>query len=253
MLEEKVTNIVFSKYFNKEFEVQTFASADNPDVQVISHDSLERIIFDEIPLLFPDQGLNYDVCVDYPKIGNPSPDPNHFVYRCTMWDKSNRKVMKVGETKTETLDTEIARNHPALIAQQRAFDRAAIAYLQLPGKTFSTIEGVPYCGTDVQCLDEPVVVVKPPEVSNPIPATNAVPETPATQEDITVGCENVLINIGVYKKTPKTVKELYKENPGYVKWIANTYDIDNDMKKACIEYLKHIEEEIAYGTEMAKR
>lgn len=242
-MEDKIPNVVYSEYFKQDFSVLTFPSTENPNIQVISHDSLERIIFNDIPLMYPDIGLNFDVCVDYPKIGNAAPDPNHFVYRCTIWDKQ-RKVMKVGETKTETLDTEIAKNHPALIAEMRAFDRAAIAYLALPGKSFSTSEGVPYNGFEVQSLDEPVV-----ESSNSAPVDKTTEAKEVKIEDFSVGCGNVLVNIGEYRDNPITVEELYKVNPTYVNWIAKAYFTDNDMKKACNTYLKKIEEDIAYGSD----
>lgn len=116
-----------SKSLNKSFEFVTFEKEENGKiVKIVTHDSLEDVIHNQC------EGVNYDIFI-------VKSDRDHSVASCTMY-MGNRKVTAFGETVPETLENEIARNHPALIATQRAFDRAAIRFLALPGKCFSNTE-----------------------------------------------------------------------------------------------------------------
>lgn len=116
-----------SKSLKKTFEFVTFEKEENGKVvTIITHDSLEDVIHNQC------EDVNYDVVV-------VKAERDHSVVACTMY-KDNRRITAYGETVPETLENEIARNHPTLIATQRAFDRAAIRFLALPGKCFSNME-----------------------------------------------------------------------------------------------------------------
>jgi hypothetical protein len=106
----------------------TFEKEENGRVvKIILHDSLEDVIHNQAT------GVHYSYEI-------VSSDPIHSVVICTMSDDNGRCVVGIGESIPATLDTPIAQNYPTLIATQRAFDRAAIRYLNLPGKVFSNTE-----------------------------------------------------------------------------------------------------------------
>ena len=109
-------------------------------IQIIKHDSLESVIHNDTSAI-------YDYRFESSAI-------DHTVVQCIMTDKQNRRVIGIGESIPATLENDIAQNYPSLIASQRAFDRAAIRYLNLPGKVFSNLE-ITIVG---DCLD----VVEPP-------------------------------------------------------------------------------------------
>lgn len=119
--------LLLSKTLAKEIDFATFEKTDEfgKPIKIIYHDSLQSVIHDA--------KVKYDFTF-------VSADPAHSVVVCSMADNSGRIVREVGESIPVTLDTEIAKNYPSLIASQRAFDRAAIRYLDLPGKVFSNLE-----------------------------------------------------------------------------------------------------------------
>jgi hypothetical protein len=92
------------------------------------HDSLEDVIHNQA------EGVEYNFDII-------SADRNHSVVRCTMANTDgSRRIVAIGESLPETLDNDIAQKYPTLIASQRAFDRAAIRFLDLPGKVLSNME-----------------------------------------------------------------------------------------------------------------
>lgn len=117
-----------SNSLNRTFEFVTFEKEENGKVvRIILHDSLEDVIHNQVG------GVSYSYNI-------VASNKDHSVVVCSMWDNNGRKVEGIGESIPATLDTEIAKNYPTLIATQRAFDRAAIRYLALPGKVFSNTE-----------------------------------------------------------------------------------------------------------------
>ena len=119
-----------SKALNANFEFVTFEKKGDrgQNIRIILHDSLQDVIHNQVKT-----GLRYSFEI-------VSADPAHSVVICSMTDKDGREVREIGESIPKTLDSEIASNYPTLIASQRAFDRAAIRYLDLPGKVFSNME-----------------------------------------------------------------------------------------------------------------
>lgn len=117
-----------SKALDKDYDFVTFEKEDDigRKIKVIMHDSLRDVILNQC------EGVQYSneiVCAD----------ANHSVVVCKMWNEK-RCVTEFGESTPDTLTNDIARQYPTLIATQRAFDRAAIAFLNLPGKVLSNME-----------------------------------------------------------------------------------------------------------------
>ena len=121
---------IHSKYLNKDFQVNIYEKDENGrTLSIITHDSLEDIIHNQIE--------SGQVVYDYELV---KISPEHCVAKCVISDKQRRRIVAIGESKPSTLETEIAANYPATIATQRAFGRAVIRYLILPGKVFSNLE-----------------------------------------------------------------------------------------------------------------
>lgn len=138
---------LYSNSLKQSFDFVTFEKEENGKVvKIITHDSLEDVIHNQI------ENIDYETIV-------VSSETDHSVAYCTM-SKDNRKVVAYGETVPATLDNEIARNHPTLIATQRAFDRAAIRFLALPGKVFSNSE-IPIPTEIIAKLDDEVETATP--------------------------------------------------------------------------------------------
>lgn len=162
---------VESRYLKRTFEVASYESQENGDtIQVISHEALENIIHNQIPA---EVGVRYDfqdMCITR----------NHCVVRCTITDAAGRRVQQIGETVPETLETEISKNYPALMASNRAFDRAVIRYLDLPGKTLSNLENN-FAADAVNNGETTVNVGEKPPKEAPIGQNNA-PTQPAANQ-----------------------------------------------------------------------
>jgi hypothetical protein len=137
--------LLFSKTLQREINFATFEKENEfgRPIKVIFHDSLQEVIHNEAKVKYD---FNFIVA-----------NADHTVVVCTMVDGSGRLIREVGESIPATLDTEIARNYPSLIASQRAFDRAAIRYLDLPGKVFSNME--------ISIIDETMVDMETGEVT----------------------------------------------------------------------------------------
>lgn len=144
--------LLFSKTLQREINFATFEKENEfgKPIKVIFHDSLQEAIH-EAKVKYD---FNFIVA-----------NPDHTVVVCAMTDGSGRLIREVGEAIPATLDTEIARNYPSLIASQRAFDRAAIRYLDLPGKVFSNME--------ISIIDESMVDMETGEVTEQAPAQKA--------------------------------------------------------------------------------
>lgn len=130
--------IVTSKYIgvDYEIEVEEIEVEAGRVISNITHESLERIIFNEIP-------EEYGVKVSVPEPININV-PHPVILR-TISDNKGRCIRKLGEASPNTLTTQIAKDYPVTMADTRAFDRAAIAYLNFDlGDThvYSSSEGI---------------------------------------------------------------------------------------------------------------
>ena len=120
---------IMSNYLERELDVMVNEITENGEkIRAITHDSLERIINDQLD----------DVpTVEYQEV---LVSKEHTVIKCIIEDSCGRKITAIGESTLESLETPIARMYPSLIAYTRAFDRAAIRYLQFPTKMMSCEE-----------------------------------------------------------------------------------------------------------------
>lgn len=125
-----------SAYLNSDLEVTSFEAktSEGRDATIITHRSLEEAVLNQVPAEY---GIRYDESIEH-----FSHNPLHIVVKCTMCDAKGRRVIAYGESNENTLLSDIARNNPALITEKRAFDRAAIRYLNIAGNVFSDQEGV---------------------------------------------------------------------------------------------------------------
>ena len=120
---------VKSAYLDAEFEAKAYAG-DNGEVMIISHTAIDDIVHNKIPR---ELGVKYDNKALMMNEG-------HFVMQCTFCDNAGRRAQALGESTPPTLTTQIAQSYPALMAEQRAFDRAAIRFLQFERKVYSNLE-----------------------------------------------------------------------------------------------------------------
>lgn len=128
---------MYSTYLKKEIEVPTqdITSA-GEDITIIPHAFLEDL------LLNSDMTKDLNIVCHFTNIATN--EAGHYVFLCSISDKEGRRAEGIGESLPATLDTEIARNYPALMAYKRAFDDAAIKYFGFSGKVY----------TDQQCKAE---------------------------------------------------------------------------------------------------
>lgn len=141
---------MYSSYLDREIDVSfKETQVDGEPTTIITHDSLEDVILNQIP----DYNVKYDKTLEFC-------GPDHWVVKCTISDKNGRRVQNFGESINETLYTPIGRTIPAIMAEIRAFDRAAIRYLNLPGKVYSNEEAVEVdLGTTVKTEKAPCETV----------------------------------------------------------------------------------------------
>lgn len=165
-----------SKSLNRSFDFVTFEREENGRViKIIMHDSLEDVIHNQAT------GIRY-------KFEIVSSDRAHSIVKCIMFNDDNtRYIEAVGESIPETLDNQIAQNYPTLIASQRAFDRAAIRFLNLPGKVLSNTE-IPFI-EDI--VDDAFVAESVP--TEPTKASGGIVSS-VVEDDNT---DNISINTGM--------------------------------------------------------
>lgn len=85
------------------------------------HSALENFFYDQLP------GVHYEA--NFVKA-----EETHAVVQATIWSETpKRKVVTNGEATSASLKTEIAKENPATMAFNRAFDRAVLKYLGLYG------------------------------------------------------------------------------------------------------------------------
>lgn len=225
---------LYSKTAGKELDVDIMQKEQDGQVlTVIKHASLMDIIYNQL-----------NVCKDPDciKMEDARPHSPYPVYKCTIWDKeSNRCCVGIGSGKPETLPAGIPLNYADESASNRAFDRAAITFLQFPGRQLSEEEvgiflpidlepaiEMPETSEDMPMANEPVPQIKnapiktqvadnfegmnPPEEAKSEETTDKVEDKPIDAN--TAGAR--IITFGKYKNNPKTVKEIYEEDRAWV-------------------------------------
>lgn len=121
---------MYSKYFEVDIDIpeQTMLSA-GEEVRIIPHAILEDVLYNS------EIAISKNVIIHYTPI--TTNEARHYACLCAISDNFGRRTESVGEALDATLDTDIARNYPVLMAYKRAFDDAAIKYLGLEGKVYS--------------------------------------------------------------------------------------------------------------------
>lgn len=239
---------LYSKTAGRELDVETIEKEQDGQVlTVIKHASLMDIIYNQL-----------EICKDPDciKIEDARPNSPYPVYRCTIWDKEkNRCAVGIGSGKPETLTAGIASDYADESASNRAFDRAAITYLQFPGRNLSEEEVGIFSPIDLtaslkltedqennnipetpgEIIDsspvEPIVAAPigetAPEAKDVAPDTSDVTEEvseepfmdkPAELSEEAIKAGDFIINFGKYSgDAQKTVKEICSTPEG-IEW-----------------------------------
>lgn len=222
---------ITSNYLDTELEVSTFTD-ESGEKTIISHAALEDIVHNQIPDEF---GTKYEITA-------LSISETHNVFKCVISDNSGRRITGIGESLPVTLESDIAKAYPALIASQRAFDRAVIQYLQFPSKVYSDTEGVT---SEIKTDEFPLPNNAPAASSVPkkenTNSANTTDKATETPEDL----GSLLYTIGSYKDKNMTLAEVYAENRDSIVWMAEKYkgktQAGKKLQEACIKYLKLME------------
>lgn len=225
---------IYSKTIGQEIEVDTMEKEQNGQVMtVIKHASLMDVIYNQL-----------DICKDPEciKIEDARPHSPYPVYRCTIWDKERQRVaIGIGSGKPETLTAGIAADYADESASNRAFDRAAITYLQFPGRQLSEEEVGIFLPEDITAaipnvseeIDIPyqqgdLIDSSPvePIASAPISSVEVEPEietmepfmnAPIEEEpEVSVPDVNgdVIIDFGKYQSDPKKLSDIVATEDG---------------------------------------
>lgn len=230
---------LYSKYLKEEFEVNvTETDSEGKVISVISHDSLRNILID----LSARKGVSYG----YTPL---EVSQFHNVFLCTVEDQNGRKITEIGESTKYTLVGNIGKGYPSLVAAQRAFDRAVIAYLGFDGKFLSSTElslNIPElideggCNNIPEVMDEDIPDYTNGEIDLEMNDNYEIPEESYidystvesvsepeeyieeavinNQDDKIKELEEMVISFGKFKG--KTVSEVADEkNVGWIKYV----------------------------------
>ena len=230
-----------SAYVNRELDfdvVEKLEPTSNQTMLLIKHDSLRDVIYNQLE-------KTVNVKYNYVKA-----ELEHAVVECTIDDGEGRIVTEVGESVPSTLENDIARAYPALIASQRAFDRAAILLLKLPGKHLSNMEMGEFLPLDLEpAVYKNDVEIMPdviddgandvPYMNAPIEADNGMMTIPdgiddvveEYPEDSSVSAEeietriaelgNTVFGTGKYNGKPDTIEQIYKNDTEYFRKLLS--------------------------------
>lgn len=219
---------IHSKRLDKDFDALCWEMPKKGRVEtVVAHEAFEDIIFNtEMP-----PGFCYEVA---PIIGIAS----YPVMQCTMTDDTGRKIFAIGEAHPNTLINSISRNNPVIMAFNRAFDRAAIRYLDFEGKFYSSAE-IPddkdvgtsdeFDENDIIGSDNEEYIVD--EELAPEPKTEPEESKPSPESFGTI-----VINMGKYKNLGKTAAQVWSEDESWAKYMANLPVSDTASGLAKIQY-----------------
>ena len=197
-----ITKKVKSQYLDREFEVSCWEMGeDGRKLTIIEHAAFEDIIFNELaeePLKFEYDLIPIPGVAKYPAM------------KCVMKDDSGRCIIALGEAHPDSLVNNISRQNPVIMAGNRAFDRAAIRYLNLEGKVYSSDE-IPSEEDVVETKTEPTKTEEPDVVVE----SKKAPDY-----------SNVIISFGKYRTDNKTVAEVWANDEKWAETII-AMDLNN--------------------------
>lgn len=256
---------LYSSYLGQDFETQETEAGN-----ILTHGTLEKIVLNDAPA----NGKPIKYHFSEPKMF----EPGHFVVFCTMTgDNDSRRVEAIGEASEASLESNIARMYPVLMATQRAFDRAAIRILDFPGKAFSDSEIETHAASPSTKQDskpsgsekatekrkeaekKPTQVRETPTQTSPAPVEKPAPkEEPAIQEkplqEKPVASEKptedaptkddeygVIVTMGRCKGKGYSIGQLAEVDIESLKWIAGAkarHTEDSSQIKAARKWLE---------------
>lgn len=202
-----VTQPIKSQYLGEEFEASCWEMKQKSGrtLLIVEHAAFEDIIFNKLKK----EGFSYELT---PILGIA----NYPVMRCSMGDASGRKIIAIGEAHPNSLVNAISKQNPVIMAGNRAFDRAAIRYLDLEGKVYSS-EEIP---TD-DSNDEDPVEQEPFATEDEYADENVGNETPSESETSAESYGTVVVHLGRYRSQNKTVAQIWEEDESWAKYTAN--------------------------------
>ena len=164
----------------------------------------------------------------------------HFLVKCIFQDEEYR-IVEYGEVNPATLTSSIAREYPATMALNRAFDRAAIRYLNLEGKVYSDNEldvknfkkaeeaspaDTSSCG--FEDVDSATDTINEPKLS-PEPSLQTPGKSKDNKEKSSkLGQEKV----GMLKHAQLTLQECLDKDKPHLIWIAQNVKSGGNLEKA---------------------
>ena len=228
-----------SAYCNKDLDFDVVEKLDpnsNQTMQLIKHDSLRDVIYNQL-------AITKKGAVDYNYV---KADTDHAVVECIIDDGEGRVVKEIGEAVPQTLENDVARSYPVLIASQRAFDRAAILLLKLAGKQLSNCEMGEFLALDLEpAISKDVTETSDMDTiednqSDEIPYMNApikdtmmdipdgidsVVDVPVAEPEVTTEkvdnsariteIGKTVFGVGKYNGKPNTIAEIYSADVEY--------------------------------------
>ena len=112
---------VYSNYLGREIELPSFDVLEgDKSIPVVSYNALRAAIYGEKECVEGGVQAHYNSVVT---------EPGHYAFICVISDDAGRRVEGFGESLPATLDTQIAKNYPSLMASKRAFSDAALLFL----------------------------------------------------------------------------------------------------------------------------
>lgn len=203
-----ITKQIKSNYLQEEYDVSCWEMKQRDrTLIIIEHAALEDIVFNNLHI----EGFRYDLI----PIAGVS---NHPVVKCVMEDGNGRRIVAIGEAHPSSLINEISRQNPTIMAGNRAFDRAAIRYLDLDGKVYSSEEI-----QDNNEENEPDTNVKTAQDDNcNKPVCNTAPEVKdKSNSDAETHPGDVVINFGKYRGKNMTVAQICDSDDSWVEYTIN--------------------------------
>lgn len=246
-----INKIIKSRYLDKDFTVSCWdLKQGGRTLTIVEHAALENIIFNALDV----KGFSFDL---EPIIGIAE----HPVMKCVMQDATGRKIIAFGEAHAESLVNNISRQNPVIMAGNRAFDRAAIRYLDLEGKVYSSEEISDEDNSSTENItgnSASDVVLEDSVVSEDAIVDETISDSFETKEaqdviietatdaydkdsDPNVGA--MLVSFGKYRGQPKTVADIWKEDEEWAeKIIIMEMPTCGEMTKKQISALKRYKE-----------
>lgn len=228
------TKTIKSNYLNEEFEVSCWEmTKGGRTTTIVEHAAFEDIVFNRLQKL---DGFKYSI---EPIVGFMHP-----VAKCTMCDNSGREIIEIGEAHPDTLVNDISRQNPVIMAVNRAFDRAAIRFLNLEGKVYSSAE-IPDNDDRDQSNNEPVengIEIGDDTViaEDTVEAADSAGEISSNKNETdSYNPGTVVINFGKYRGKNKTVAEIWSTDPSWADYGTKmNQDTCGETTKKQIQALK---------------